>query len=58
MPKGQEKQSQAKIKRMMCLMDSMTDEELDTTNLKILQAGAHLSVHATTLLNAPPFTRP
>ena len=22
---------------MMCLMDSMTDEELDTTNLKILQ---------------------
>lgn len=37
MPKGQEKQSQAKIKRMMCLMDSMTDEELDTTNLKILQ---------------------
>jgi signal recognition particle subunit SRP54 len=37
MPKGQEKQSQAKIKRMMCLMDSMTDEELDSTNLKILQ---------------------
>ena len=37
MPKGQEKQSQAKIKRMMCLMDSMTDEELDTTDLKKLQ---------------------
>jgi len=37
MPKGQEKQSQAKIKRMMCMMDSMTDEELDTTSLKLLQ---------------------
>jgi signal recognition particle subunit SRP54 len=37
MPKGQEKESQAKVKRMMCLMDSMTDEELDTTDLKMLQ---------------------
>ena len=37
MPKDQEKQSQAKIKRMMCMMDSMTDEELDTTSLKLLQ---------------------
>ena len=37
LPKGQEKASQAKIKRMMCLMDSMTDEELDTTTLKIIQ---------------------
>ena len=37
MPKGQEKQSQAKIKRMMCLMDSMTDEELDCCELKKLQ---------------------
>eukprot|EP00193_Tetraselmis_chui_P005692 CAMPEP_0177761824 /NCGR_PEP_ID=MMETSP0491_2-20121128/6014_1 /TAXON_ID=63592 /ORGANISM="Tetraselmis chuii, Strain PLY429" /LENGTH=463 /DNA_ID=CAMNT_0019277831 /DNA_START=311 /DNA_END=1698 /DNA_ORIENTATION=- len=36
MPKGQEKESQAKIKRMMCLMDSMTDEELDSTNIKLL----------------------
>ena len=37
MPKGQEKESQAKVKRMMCLMDSMTDEELDATDLKMLQ---------------------
>ena len=37
MPKGQEKQSQAKIKRMMCLMDSMTDEELARADLKKLQ---------------------
>lgn len=42
MPKGQEKASQAKIKRMMCLMDSMTDEELDTCNLKILQDPARM----------------
>lgn len=26
MPKGQEKESQAKIKRYMTMMDSMTDE--------------------------------
>jgi len=37
MPQGREKESQAKIKRMMTLMDSMTDEELDSTNPKILQ---------------------
>ncbi len=37
MPKGQEKESAAKVKRMMCLMDSMTDEELDSTDLKMLQ---------------------
>mmetsp|Transcript_23933 Transcript_23933/g.66437 ORF Transcript_23933/g.66437 Transcript_23933/m.66437 type:complete len:492 (+) Transcript_23933:377-1852(+) len=36
MPKGQEKESQAKIKRMMTLMDSMTNEELDSTNVRLL----------------------
>lgn len=28
-PKGKEKDAQAKIKKFMCMMDSMTDEELD-----------------------------
>jgi len=37
MPKGQEKEGEAKIKRLMCLMDSMTDAELDSTDLKMLQ---------------------
>mmetsp|Transcript_10253 Transcript_10253/g.26286 ORF Transcript_10253/g.26286 Transcript_10253/m.26286 type:complete len:494 (-) Transcript_10253:157-1638(-) len=36
MPKGQEKESQARIKRMMTLMDSMTEEELNSTNIKML----------------------
>ncbi|KAJ0448779.1 putative signal-recognition-particle GTPase [Helianthus annuus] len=36
MPKGGEKESQAKIKRYMAMMDSMTDEELDSTNPKHL----------------------
>ncbi|GKB04305.1 signal recognition particle 54 kDa protein 2 [Tanacetum coccineum] len=36
MPKGQEKESQAKIKRYMTMMDSMTNEELDSTNPKLM----------------------
>ncbi|XP_056167415.1 signal recognition particle subunit SRP54 2-like [Syzygium oleosum] len=36
MPKGQEKESQAKLKRYMTMMDSMTNEELDTSNPKIM----------------------
>ncbi|KAL3375009.1 hypothetical protein AABB24_006487 [Solanum stoloniferum] len=36
MPQGREKESQAKFKRYMTMMDSMTDEELDSTNPKIL----------------------
>eukprot|EP00898_Chlorokybus_atmophyticus_P004004 jgi/Chlat1/4604/Chrsp290S04347 len=35
MPKGREKESQAKIKRSMTMMDSMTDKELDSVNPKI-----------------------
>mmetsp|Transcript_12342 Transcript_12342/g.39113 ORF Transcript_12342/g.39113 Transcript_12342/m.39113 type:complete len:499 (+) Transcript_12342:569-2065(+) len=37
MPKGREKESQAKIKRYMCIMDSMTDKELDTGDIKSLE---------------------
>jgi len=37
MPKGAEKEGAAKVKRMMTLMDSMTDEELDCLELKVLQ---------------------
>lgn len=29
MPKGQEKESTARIKRFLCMMDSMTNDELD-----------------------------
>ncbi|MED6201258.1 hypothetical protein PIB30_093084 [Stylosanthes scabra] len=36
MPKGREKESQAKIKRYMTMMDSMTNEELDSSNPKIM----------------------
>ncbi|KAG2729340.1 hypothetical protein I3843_01G241000 [Carya illinoinensis] len=36
MPKGREKESSAKIKRYMTMMDSMTDEELDSTNPKLM----------------------
>ncbi|KAF6153598.1 hypothetical protein GIB67_027465 [Kingdonia uniflora] len=36
MPKGREKESQAKIKRYMAMMDSMTNEELDSSNPKIM----------------------
>ncbi|GAA0175391.1 RNA metabolism protein [Lithospermum erythrorhizon] len=36
MPKGQRKESQAKIKCYMTMMDSMTNEELDSSNLKLM----------------------
>ncbi|CAJ2661420.1 signal recognition particle 54 kDa protein 2-like [Trifolium pratense] len=36
MPKGQEKESQAKVKRYMTIMDSMTNEELDSSNPKLI----------------------
>ncbi|KAG8481974.1 hypothetical protein CXB51_026884 [Gossypium anomalum] len=36
MPKGREKESQAKIKRYMTMMDSMTNEELDSSNPKLM----------------------
>ncbi|WCJ40526.1 Signal recognition particle 54 kDa protein 2 [Euphorbia peplus] len=36
MPKGGEKESQAKIKRYMTMMDSMTNEELDSFNPKLM----------------------
>ncbi|ERN18995.1 hypothetical protein AMTRI_Chr10g233550 [Amborella trichopoda] len=35
MPKGREKESQARIKRFMTMMDSMTNEELDSSNPKL-----------------------
>jgi signal recognition particle subunit SRP54 len=36
MPKGREKESSTKIKKFMTMMDSMTDEELDSTNPKLM----------------------
>uniref|UniRef100_A0ACD5Z0M2 Uncharacterized protein n=1 Tax=Avena sativa TaxID=4498 RepID=A0ACD5Z0M2_AVESA len=36
MAKGQDKEGQAKIKRYMTIMDSMTDAELDSTNPKLM----------------------
>ncbi|KAM3699883.1 hypothetical protein ACJW31_05G059200 [Castanea mollissima] len=36
MPKGREKESSAKIKRYMTMMDTMTNEELDSTNPKLM----------------------
>jgi signal recognition particle subunit SRP54 len=36
MPPGHEKESQAKVKRFMTIMDSMTDKELDSSSTKLL----------------------
>ncbi|XP_045808905.1 signal recognition particle 54 kDa protein 2-like isoform X2 [Trifolium pratense] len=36
MPKGQEKENHAKVKRYMTIMDSMTNEELDSSNPKLM----------------------
>ena len=36
MPQGHEKESQARLKKFMTIMDSMTDKELDNTSTKIL----------------------
>jgi signal recognition particle subunit SRP54 len=45
MPPGQEKESQQKIKRYMTIMDSMTDQELDSPNIKMLMARALSLIH-------------
>lgn len=37
MPKGREKESTARLKKFMTIMDSMTDKELDSTNPKLFQ---------------------
>uniref|UniRef100_A0A0C9QP52 Signal recognition particle 54 kDa protein n=1 Tax=Wollemia nobilis TaxID=56998 RepID=A0A0C9QP52_9CONI len=36
MPKGQEKESQSRIKKFMTIMDSMTNDELDSSNPKLM----------------------
>lgn len=36
MPAGQDKESQARLKKFMTIMDSMTDKELDSTSSKLL----------------------
>ncbi len=42
LPKGQEAASAARIKRFMCLMDSMTAAELDSTDVKLLSTPSRL----------------
>ncbi|XBI19518.1 hypothetical protein VPH35_061025 [Triticum aestivum] len=37
MPQGHEKQGEAKIKRYMTMMDSMTDAELDSADPKLMK---------------------
>lgn len=37
MPKGSDKQSEVRIKKFMTMMDSMTEKELNTNDIKILQ---------------------
>lgn len=39
MPPGHEKESGAKIKRYMCIMDSMTNAELDASDPKMFTVG-------------------
>jgi signal recognition particle subunit SRP54 len=36
MPAGHEKESAARVKKFMCIMDSMTDKELDSSSTKML----------------------
>ncbi|KAL3528886.1 hypothetical protein ACH5RR_008208 [Cinchona calisaya] len=38
MPKGHEKETQAKIKRYMTIMDSMTNKEFGSSNTKLINA--------------------
>lgn len=42
MPKGREKESAARLKKFMTIMDSMTDQELDSTNPKLFQDGKRI----------------
>ncbi|XP_057422140.1 signal recognition particle subunit SRP54 2-like [Lotus japonicus] len=44
MEKGREKENQAKIKRYMRMMDSMTNEELDTSNPKLMNESRMMRV--------------
>lgn len=43
MPKGREKESQARIKKFMTMMDSMTNEELDSTNPKLISEPSRIN---------------
>lgn len=36
MPKGNDKQNQMMIRRYITIIESMTDKEMDTTNIKML----------------------
>lgn len=38
---GADEHTNDRIKQFMCMMDSMTNEELDSTNPKIFEAGQH-----------------
>lgn len=42
MPQGSDKEGQARMKRFMTIMDSMTDKELDETSTKILSETSRL----------------
>ncbi|KAF8042774.1 hypothetical protein BT93_A1182 [Corymbia citriodora subsp. variegata] len=44
MPKGREEEGQAKIKRYMTMMDSMTNEELDSANPKIMNESRSMRI--------------
>ncbi|CAM6101942.1 unnamed protein product [Calypogeia fissa] len=43
MPQGREKESQTKIKKFMTMMDSMTNEELDSTNPKLMSEPSRIN---------------
>ena len=53
MPAGHEKESQAKIKRFMCIMDSMTDKELDSPEPKMLSVRFGLNKHGSDYNDMP-----
>lgn len=41
-PKGHDQESQSKIKRYMTIMDSMTNKELECTNIKLLSDSSRI----------------
>ncbi len=43
LPKGNDKQSQMMIRRYITIIESMTDKEMDSTNIKILQEPSRIN---------------
>lgn len=58
LPKGNDKQSQMMIRRYITIIESMTDKEMDTTNIKILQEPSRINRLARGSGSSPQQVRP